>query len=95
MQRIEFGKWTVLSDPDLTREAYALIEDGGAECCGCESCFNFAATRHLVYPTELLDFFEWLGVDPQLDRGIDELLARLEERGPRTLELPPPPDRSR
>ena len=60
----------MLSDPDLTREAYALIDDGGAEHCGCESCFNFATSRHLVYPTEILDFFEWLGVDPLLEAEV-------------------------
>jgi hypothetical protein len=70
VQRIEFGKWSVLSDPDLTREAYALMEDGGAECCGCELCFNFATSRHLVYPTEILDFLDWLGVDPQLEAEV-------------------------
>ena len=35
------------------------------------------------------------GRDPQLDRAIEEALRLLEQRGPRRLELPPPPDRSR
>jgi len=35
------------------------------------------------------------GHDPQLERGIDELLSGLKKSGPRHLELPPPPDRSR
>ncbi|MDH3518880.1 MAG: hypothetical protein OEM49_00360 [Myxococcales bacterium] len=67
MQRVELRKWSVLSDPDETREAYARIECGGAESCGCEACFNFASTRHLVYSSELLDFFERLGIDPLLE----------------------------
>ena len=70
MQRIEFGKWSALTNPDLTREAYALMEDGGAECCGCELCFNFAASRHLVYSTEVLDLFDRLGVDPLLEADV-------------------------
>lgn len=33
--------------------------------------------------------------DPQLERAIEEALRLLEDRGPRSLELPPAPDRSR
>jgi tricorn protease len=35
------------------------------------------------------------GLDPQLDRAIDEVLRLLEEHRPRRVDLPPPPDRSR
>ena len=78
MQLVQLRKWSVRSDPDTTREAYARIECGGAENCGCEACFNFASTRHLVYDAEILDFMEWLGIDPLLeaevrhDRRVDE-----------------------
>lgn len=67
MQTVALHKWAVDTEPDLTREAYALIGCGGAEDCGCEACFNFAATRHLVYSSEVLEFLEWLGVDPLLE----------------------------
>ena len=67
MQTIALQKWAVDNEPDLTREVYAQIECGGAEDCGCEACFNFATTRHLVYSAELLEFLDWLGIDPQLE----------------------------
>ena len=67
METISLNKWAVDTEPELTREAYALLDCGGAEDCGCEACFNFAAARHLIYSAELLDFFEWLGIDPQLE----------------------------
>jgi hypothetical protein len=70
MQVVELRKWAVRCEPDLTREAYALIEFGGAEECGCETCFNFAATRHLLYSAEVLDFLETLGVDPLLEAAV-------------------------
>jgi hypothetical protein len=75
MQTVALHKWAVDNEPDLTREAYAQIECGGAEDCGCEACFNFATTRHLVYSAEVLEFLEWLGIDPQL-----EACARHEAR---------------
>ena len=67
MQTIALQKWAVDNEPDLTREAYAQIECGGAEDCGCEACFNFATARHLVYSPEVLEFLDWLGIDPLLE----------------------------
>jgi hypothetical protein len=71
MQVIELRKWAIRCEPDLTREAYALIDSGGAEECGCETCFNFAATRHLLYTPELLEFLDTLGVDPLLEAEVN------------------------
>ena len=70
MQLVELRKWSVLSDPDLTREAYARIDCAGAESCGCEACFNFATTRHLVYTPDVLELFDCLGVDPLLEADV-------------------------
>jgi hypothetical protein len=67
MQTLALRKWVVRSEPELTEEAYAQVESGAAECCGCEECFNFAAARHLVYTPEVLELFELLGVDPLLE----------------------------
>lgn len=67
MQLVQLRKWSVRSDPESTREVYARIDCGGAENCGCEACFNFASTRHLVYDAEILAFLEWLGIDPMLE----------------------------
>ena len=75
MQTIALRKWAVDNEPDLTREAYAQIECGGAEDCGCEACFNFAVSRHLVYSPEVLEFLDWLGIDPLLEAD-----ARYEAR---------------
>ncbi len=71
MQTVELRKWRVRSDPDLTREAYARIDAGAAETCGCEECFNFAAARHLVYPPDVLELLEWLGIDPLLEGDVE------------------------
>jgi hypothetical protein len=70
MQRVELRKWSVLSDPDLTREAYARIDCAGAEICGCEACFNFATARHLVYTPDVLELFDCLGIDPLLEADV-------------------------
>ena len=66
MQTVALHEWEVDNEPDLTREAYALIECGGAEDCGCEACFNFAATRHRVYSSDVLDFLDWAERRPRV-----------------------------
>ena len=70
MQLVELRKWSIRSDPDLTREAYALLDCGGAENCGCEECFNFATARHLVYDPDLLQLLDYLGIDPLLEAEV-------------------------
>ena len=70
MELVELSKWSVWTDPDLTREAYALMDSGGAERCGCEACYNFLNSRHLIYSSEVLSFFEWLGIDPLLEAEV-------------------------
>ena len=70
VQTLSLRKWVVRSEPELTAEAYALTETGGAECCGCEECFNFAAARHLIYTPEVLELFELLGIDPLLEAEV-------------------------
>ena len=70
VQTLSLRKWVVRSEPELTAEAYALPETGGAECCGCEECFNFAAARHLVYTPEVLELLELLGIDPLLEADV-------------------------
>lgn len=70
MQTIELRKWAICCEPELTREAYALIDSGGAELCGCEECFNFATARHLLYTPEVLELFDWLGIDPLLEASV-------------------------
>ena len=67
MQVVEVRKWSVRCEPELTREAYALMDCGAAEVCGCEPCFNFATTRHLTYTPELLELLDCLGIDPALE----------------------------
>ncbi len=79
-QRLEFGGWTLWSDPAATEEIYARVDLGGCERCGCDACFNFAQARHLCFDTDWIDLLEWLGIDPLLEsevvcrgRGHDDL----------------------
>jgi hypothetical protein len=48
---------------ELTRQAYALMNHGGTERCGCSYCRNFAAQRGTVYPPSFQTLLERLGID--------------------------------
>src|SRR5690349_11004413 len=63
MQRVDFGIYSVLCDPDATRRAYAAIHTGAAGLCGCPSCRNFAALRDQIYPADFLGLLGQLGID--------------------------------
>jgi hypothetical protein len=63
MTTIKFKKWKIKCDVEATREAYAMIERGGPEECGCNTCKNFDAARQYAYPQEVRSLLEQLGID--------------------------------
>jgi hypothetical protein len=76
-QAIKFGRWSVISDVESTKAAYATIAKGAPETCGCDPCKNFAAQRSEVYPASVVELFERLGVATNREAEIYHL-ARLE-----------------
>ena len=70
METFRFRKWDLSADPLATREAYAAIEIGWPEFCGCVHCKNFAHARPAVYPQEAPDLFASLGSIPSLEQEV-------------------------
>jgi len=64
MTEIQVGDQIIRYDRAATAAAYAALEHGFAEECGCLSCRNFAARRNQVYPASFRALLEQLGVDP-------------------------------
>jgi hypothetical protein len=64
MTELQMGDQTIRYDRDATAAIYKSLEHGFAEECGCESCKNFAARRHLVYPASFRALLEQFGIDP-------------------------------
>ncbi len=63
MDTLRFRKWELEMDREATRQAYADTQIGWAEYCGCTHCKNFKAAREGVYPPEMLDLLDRLGID--------------------------------
>ena len=77
LEKVNFGRWRLISDREATQRAYNSIQIGGPEACGCSPCRNFAAVRGQVYPVEVLSLFEDLGIDLRREAEIYHM-GRLE-----------------
>lgn len=59
---VKFGRWSLESDTETTKEKYAALTTGAPESCPCVPCRNFSAQRSEVYPAQVLDLFNTLGI---------------------------------
>lgn len=73
MTALHFGNHTIRFDRERTRSAYARIESGDAERCGCIYCQNFAAQRETIYPEAFLSLLLQLGIDWKKEAEVTEI----------------------
>ena len=69
VQPLRFARWEVTCDPMATKAAYGSVSLGGPEICGCDPCMNFAAARRQIYPSDVLDLLDQLGISA--DREVE------------------------
>jgi hypothetical protein len=69
MKEVAFRDWRFLCDSAATEKMNNLMEQGGAEQCGCAPCKNFIQYRDNVYPQELLNVFQESGIST--DREVE------------------------
>jgi len=63
MTELRLGDQLVRYDRDATVAAYAHLQRGSAEMCGCNVCRNFLAQRDGVYPQHFLRLLDQMGID--------------------------------
>lgn len=63
METLNIQNWIVNYDRKETLFAYNQIDIGGPEACGCEPCLNFAAARETIYPKDIREIFDHIGID--------------------------------
>ena len=59
---VQIGDRSIEVDLERTRAAYARVERGRAERCGCLYCRNFVEARDNIYPAAFLAILESLGI---------------------------------
>ena len=77
MTQITYRDWILECDVEATRAGYETVAVGGAESCHCAGCQNFLAQRDAVYPAEVFNLFDELGVNYKRDAETYHM-ARLE-----------------
>ncbi|HET7036661.1 MAG TPA: hypothetical protein VFI42_13335 [Thermomicrobiaceae bacterium] len=72
MIEIVIGEWSLLVDPQATKDRYRT-SDSLPSSCRCRYCRNFVAARERVFPDELLAVLEQLGVDRSREAETQEV----------------------
>jgi hypothetical protein len=67
MSELRLADQLVEHDRDATLAAYAGLQHGWAEKCGCAGCRNFIATREQAFPGAFRNFLSELGIDLNKD----------------------------
>lgn len=75
--KVTFSDWKLEVDKELTQHTYLKMDKASAESCGCSHCRNFAAQRENVYPPEIKELFNRLGIDFRKETEISHF-TRLE-----------------
>ena len=60
---VRFRDWIFEVDKALTEKTYGNISSGGADNCGCNDCKNYVTYRDSVFPAEIVELFNDLGMD--------------------------------
>jgi hypothetical protein len=76
VESVRWGRWEINCDSDATRNAYGGVSLGAPEACGCHPCLNFVAARTQVYPANVFEVLEKLGISPNREVEIYHM-ARL------------------
>jgi hypothetical protein len=63
MAELRIGDQLACYDRDATVAAYAQLQQGWAERCGCSGCRNFIAARAQAFPDAFKTFLAELGID--------------------------------
>lgn len=69
---VNYREWIFEVDYQKTERTYKSLSLGSPESCGCGYCQNFSKQRDIIYPYEIRDLFENLGIDHKKESEIYE-----------------------
>jgi hypothetical protein len=59
----KYRNWVLEAERSQTQSLYKNANVWGAESCGCGTCLHFISLRSEIYPNEVRNLFEKLGID--------------------------------
>lgn len=75
---VKYREWEFEVDKALTVSTYLNVQDGAASLCPCNDCKNYEANRRNVFPEEIRQLFNDLGIDPDKEVEITSFEALSE-----------------
>ena len=84
MTIVNYIDWVFEVDLESTIDTYVTVLESGADNCVCEYCKNYVAFRSNVFPKEILDLFQQIGIDSRKEVEIttwEELPNRFQRIG--------------
>ena len=63
MAIVKYRTWIFDVDLETTKTEYAKAGESGAESCTCGYCANYVAYREFVFPEEIKELLQSLGID--------------------------------
>lgn len=77
MKKIKYRSWEIEVDTELTKDAYSKLKTSSSEACGCSHCINYSENKAIVFPSEIENIFDELGIDKKKELEISHM-AKLE-----------------
>lgn len=60
---VNYMDWVLEVDRKSTEQAYHAVSASGADTCSCSNCKNYVAFRDKVFPAEIKELLDNLGID--------------------------------
>ena len=75
MQQIKYRQWEFLVDREATKKLYEGTGEGNCTCSGCRN-YEANTNSDSIFPGELIDLFEELGIDHRKPFSADHFYAK-------------------
>ncbi len=75
--KLTYKDWKFEVDKELTEKEYTKIDKPSAESCGCGNCLNYIEFREKIFPKEIKDLLNQLGINERKEIEISHM-AKLE-----------------
>ena len=71
--KITYRNWKIEVDKELTTAAYSRLRFSSSEGCDCIYCTNYHKNKEIVFPPEIENLFDKLGIDKTKEPEISHM----------------------
>jgi hypothetical protein len=71
--KITYRNWEIEVDRKLTKKAYSKLKISSSDGCGCAHCPNYSENIEIIFPAEIENLFNALGIDKRKELEISHV----------------------